>query len=181
MTDTASEPAPPAKPWRDRNPAIEFAVTFAVLAIVGTLLLMNSFVVQYFVEPLTQGLVQASAEVTRLTGAEVSVRESVLAFVGSPGAVEVADGCNAVQVCMLLMCGILAFPAPLLSRVIGIVVGIAIVQLINIVRIVTLLYLSGHAPDLFDFFHLYVWDAFIVIDAVVAFLVWTRYARLGHT
>lgn len=156
-------------------------MTFAVLAIVGTLLLMNSFVVQYFVDPLTQGLVHVSAAVTRLTGAEVSVRDSVLAFVGAPGAVEVADGCNAVQVCMLLMCGILAFPASILSRAIGIVVGIAVVQLINIVRIVSLLFLSGNAPDLFDFFHLYVWDAFIVIDAVVAFLVWTRYTRASPT
>jgi exosortase H (IPTLxxWG-CTERM-specific) len=166
---------------RTYNPAIVFAGNFALFAVLGTLLLMNGFVVDHIVGPFTRALVQISAALLRLFGSEVSTNQNILAFVNGPGAVAVADGCNAVQVCMLLSCGILAFPATATYKLIGIVLGIFFVQVINVVRIVSLLFLSGHAPDLFDFFHLYVWDAFIVIDAMLVFVVWARYADAKPT
>jgi exosortase/archaeosortase family protein len=57
----------------------------------------------------------------------------------------------------------------------GIGVGFAAIQVLNLVRIISLFYLGQWNRVWFDWFHLYLWQALIVLDALVAFLVWLRY------
>ena len=42
-------------------------------------------------------------------------------------------------------------------------------------RIISLFYLGQWNRTWFDWFHLYLWQALIVLDALVAFLVWLRW------
>ncbi len=48
------------------------------------------------------------------------------------------------------------------------------IQALNIVRIVSLFYLGQWNRHWFEWFHLYLWQALIVLDALVVFLVWLR-------
>ena len=41
-------------------------------------------------------------------------------------------------------------------------------------RIISLFYLGQWNQVWFDWFHLYLWQALIVLDALVAFLIWLR-------
>ena len=49
------------------------------------------------------------------------------------------------------------------------------IQALNLVRIISLFYLGQWNRVWFDWFHLYLWQALIVLDALVAFLIWLRY------
>ncbi|MDP1171663.1 hypothetical protein, partial [Klebsiella pneumoniae] len=46
---------------------------------------------------------------------------------------------------------------------------------VNLLRIISLLYLSRGEPSLFEFFHNYVWDAMIGLEGLVLFFTWAHF------
>ena len=51
----------------------------------------------------------------------------------------------------------------------------ATVQGLNLVRIISLFYLGQWSMTAFEWFHLYIWQALIILDALVVWLVWLKY------
>ena len=90
-------------------------------------------------------------------------------------AISIERGCNGVEAVIILVSAMLAFPAPWKSRLIGIALGFVAIQALNLVRIISLFYLGQWNQTWFQWFHLYLWQALIVLDALVAFLIWLRY------
>ncbi|WP_122466616.1 exosortase H [Brevundimonas lutea] len=160
--------------FRRSRPGLSYLVAFTIIAIGLAALLMAPPVDRYFTQPFTASLVHVCTFLINLFGGGVRADGTVLAFVDGRGAVRVEAGCNAVEVCLLLIAAILAFPATVKQRMIGVAAGVAAVQAINLLRIISLLYLARLAPDVFEFFHVWVWDALIMIDALAALMIWIR-------
>ena len=66
------------------------------------------------------------------------------------------------------------FPASWSRRLLGLAVGIVAVQGLNIVRVISLFYLGQWNFDAFEWAHLYVWQALIMLDVMVVWLLWVR-------
>jgi exosortase H (IPTLxxWG-CTERM-specific) len=90
-------------------------------------------------------------------------------------AISIERGCNGVEAVIILVSAMLAFPAPWKHKLAGIGIGFVAIQLLNLVRIISLFYLGQWNRTWFDWFHLYLWQALIVLDALVVFLIWLRY------
>ncbi|MPV85776.1 hypothetical protein GCU85_03350 [Cardiobacteriales bacterium ML27] len=54
----------------------------------------------------------------------------------------------------------------------GLVIGFIAIQALNVVRVISLFYLGQWDKGLFDFAHYYAWQALIILDALVVFLIW---------
>ncbi|MDA9942910.1 exosortase H, partial [Luminiphilus sp.] len=57
-------------------------------------------------------------------------------------AVSIEAGCNGVEAAIVLIAGILAFPASLRHKLVAILAGFFFVQALNVVRIISLFYLG---------------------------------------
>ncbi len=90
-------------------------------------------------------------------------------------AVSIEPGCNGVEAMIVLLAAILAFPAPLFYKLKGLIWGFIAIQGMNLLRIISLFYLGQWSRELFDWAHLYIWQALIMLDALVVFLIWIRY------
>ncbi|MBJ6609254.1 MAG: exosortase H [Candidatus Thiothrix moscowensis] len=90
-------------------------------------------------------------------------------------AVSIEPGCNGVEAMIVLLAAIIAFPAPFLYKLQGLLWGFVAIQGVNLLRIISLFYLGQWNRELFDWAHLYVWQALIMLDALVVFLIWIRY------
>jgi exosortase H (IPTLxxWG-CTERM-specific) len=88
--------------------------------------------------------------------------------------VTILAGCNGIEAMIVLLAAIVAFPAPWKHKLIGLIVGVAAIQVLNLVRIVSLFYLGQWSPTAFEWAHLYVWQVLIMLDALIVFLVWLR-------
>ena len=88
--------------------------------------------------------------------------------------VTIEAGCNAVEASIILIAAMLAFPAPWRHKVLGAAVGILAVQSVNVLRIISLFYLGQWRMDVFEFAHLYLWQALIMLDVLVVWLIWIR-------
>jgi exosortase/archaeosortase family protein len=91
-------------------------------------------------------------------------------------AVSIERGCDAVEPTWLVLSAILAFPARWMSRLAGIVAAVILLQLLNLLRILTLFWIGSHAPGIFNTVHLEIWPAAFIIAAVALFVFWRDWA-----
>lgn len=73
---------------------------------------------------------------------------------------------------MVLKAGVVAFPASVKHRIVAIVAGFFFVKTLNIVRIISLPYLSQWNYAVFEWFHLYLWQVVIMLDVLVMFAIY---------
>ena len=130
---------------------------------------------QYVVLPFTGLIAQMSAWLLQLWDPQVLARGKIIWNTDSQFAVSIDAGCNGVEAGIILISAILAFPAPWKAKLIGILIGNLPVQALNLLRIISLFYLGQWDKKLFDWAHLYVWQALIMLDVLVVFLVWLRW------
>ena len=153
---------------------IRFFLIFLVLqaALFGAEL--TPWAQEYFVVPWTNTLAAASAWLVTLFDANVIAAGKVLLSTVNGFAVSIEAGCNGVEATIVLVAAILAFPAPWKHRLIGLVAGLVAVQGLNVIRVISLFYLGQWNLDVFRWAHLYVWQALIMLDVLIVWLVWVR-------
>jgi len=130
--------------------------------------------------PWTDGLARASAALITVADAQVAASGKVLSSTANGFAVSIEPGCNGIEAALILIAAMLAFPAPWKHRMIGIAAGLAAVQALNVVRVITLFYLGQWSLQLFAWAHLYLWQALIMLDVLVVWLVWIRMIPASH-
>ena len=155
-----------------------FAATFfAVLVLLFGLELTPPG--QAVVQPWTAEVAAVSAGMVRAFDGSAIAQGKTLYDPRSGFGVTIEAGCNGVEAMLVLLAGILAYPAPWRSRALGLAVGVVAIQALNLVRIVSLFYLGQWNPAWFEWAHLYVWQALIMLDALVVWLLWMRSVDRG--
>jgi exosortase H (IPTLxxWG-CTERM-specific) len=129
---------------------------------------------EWFVVPWTNTLARVSAGLVTLFDPDVVSTGKVLRSTSNAFAVSIEAGCNGVEATLVLLAAMLAFPSSWSRKAIGLVAGIAAVQGLNIVRVISLFYLGQWNREVFEWAHLYVWQALIMLDVLIVWLLWVR-------
>lgn len=158
------------------NRSQRFFLLFVVSAL-GMFILLLSAPVRPLVEGFSGVLAASAGWIIRLGGGICEQREAILSSPLRGFAMEVRDGCNGVNVVILLWAAILGYPAAPRKKLWGLGVGLGAIELLNLLRIISLFYLGQYYRSLFDFAHLYVWELLIILDAMVVFAMWARRAQ----
>ena len=125
--------------------------------------------------PFTSAIAHVCVWIVNLFDPNAVAHGKILASADNTFAISIERGCNGVEAVIILVSAILAFPAPWKHKLVGIVAGMFAIQALNLVRIISLFYLGQWSRLWFEWFHLYLWQALIVLDALVVFLVWLRH------
>jgi exosortase H (IPTLxxWG-CTERM-specific) len=148
-----------------------FLVKFFVVLIGAYLLIAWNPVNDRAIVPFTAGIAKVSGSILQTMGENVRVAGTTIA---SPRfGVNINNGCNGVEAMLILLASIVAFPASMKARVVGLLLGAVVVQVLNFIRIITLYLLGAYQPRLFDLFHTAVWQIVIILAAIGFFLVWS--------
>lgn len=153
---------------------IRFFVLFVVIQAVLLLLELLAPVQRAVVEPWTGLLAQVSATLMTLFDPDVVAYGRVLQSRGTGFGVSIEAGCNAVEASIILIAAIVAFPSAWALKASGIALGVVAVQGVNLLRIISLYYLGKWNTQVFEFAHLYLWQALIMLDVLVVWLLWVR-------
>jgi exosortase H (IPTLxxWG-CTERM-specific) len=153
---------------------IRFFIQFLVLQAVLFGAELTPWAQEYFVVPWTNTLAAVSAKLVTFFDPGVVATGKVLRSTGNGFAVSIESGCNGVEATIVLVAAILAFPAPWKHRLLGLFAGIVAVQGLNVIRVISLFYLGQWNFDVFEWAHLYVWQALIMLDVLIVWLVWVR-------
>jgi exosortase H (IPTLxxWG-CTERM-specific) len=156
---------------------LRFCIVFAAILVALFAAELTPPVQAAFVLPWTEALVRVSAGLIALADPHVATAGKILQSTTNGFAVSIEAGCNGIEAALILVAAILAFPASAKARVAGIVAGLFAVQVLNVLRVVSLFYLGQWSASAFEWAHLYLWQALIMLDVLVVWLVWMRSLR----
>ena len=153
---------------------LHFFITFLLLQAILFGLELTPWAQEHFVVPWTNTLASISTYLVTVFDPNVMAVGKIMRSTTNNFAVSIEAGCNGVEATIVLLAAILAFPAPWRSKIIGLAAGIVAVQGLNVVRVISLFYLGQWDRDWFEWAHLYVWQALIMLDVLIVWLVWVR-------
>ena len=136
---------------------------------------------RHVIVPFTSAIADVCVWIVGIFDPHAIAHGKILQSTTSGFAISIERGCNGVEAVIILISAMLAFPASWRHKLAGIGIGFLAIQAMNIVRIISLFYLGQWSRLWFDWFHLYLWQALIVLDALVVFLVWLRYLPRRQT
>lgn len=155
-----------------------FLVVFALCLLALFALLLSPFLQPGVIE-FSHGLVSVASALIRICGGHAIVQGTVLRAPSTGFAVEMKDGCNGANVLILLWSAVLAFPATWKQKAKGLFGSTLAIQLINLVRFISLFYLGQYSRSLFDFAHDYLWESLIMLDGLLFFGLWVHLVFRG--
>lgn len=153
---------------------IRFFVLFTVLLIGLFTLEILQPAEKYVILPFTSFIADISVWIITFFDDGVVAYANIIRDQATGFGVRIERGCNGVEAMIILFAAIFAFPAPLKNKLLGFVAGFFAIQILNLVRIVSLFYLGQWNQVAFEWFHLYLWQALIILDALVVWLIWLR-------
>lgn len=105
--------------------------------------------------------------------------ERLIGVDGFPG-LWVGDNCNGLVLFALFAGFVIAYPGPVLKKLIYIPIGILILQLLNIIRVVVLAIIQTYSLEMTQFNHTY---TFTIIIYGAIFLLWMYWVNKlsGHS
>lgn len=165
---------------KEFKPTIWFLLRFVAIYVVGSLL-YAALITHYYpgVDPITQAVSEQCAVVLNVCGAGVETATrpqdptDTIAH-AHKGVISVYEGCNGVNVMIVLVAFLAAF-GPASRKLVGFTLfGILVVYAANLVRLLVLYYVSLHYAEWIYPIHKYFFTAFIY---VVVFLLWVWWVR----
>ena len=157
-----------ATPAQQRS--VGFLLRFVVLLVAFYLLVAWHPVNDHVIVPFTSGIAAVSGVALRAIG-EPAVVSGTEIRSGTFG-VNIENGCNGIETALLLAAAVLAFPAGWRQRILGFLLGFAAIQVVNLIRVVSLVWIGRHRPALFDSSHTVIWQSAVVLFGVLLFLLW---------
>jgi exosortase/archaeosortase family protein len=146
---------------------VTFVALFIGLNVAIVTVMPLSF--QYGLIVLTGNLASAFAQ----PFADASFAGTLLTIDGF--AMEIVSECTALQFLTIFVAAVISYPGKSIrARVIGALAGPAALFVLNAVRITFLGLVGAHAPGLFTFLHIYLWQGSFVLFVVAAWVVWVR-------
>lgn len=159
---------------------LRFFIIFSILLVGLFTLEILQPAEKYVILPFTSFIADISVWIVQMFDDNVVATGNVLRDSVSGFGVRIERGCNGLEAVIILFSAIFAFPAPFKNKVIGFVIGFFAIQLLNLVRIISLYYLGQWNYTAFEWFHLYLWQALIILDALVVWLIWLRTLPGSH-
>ena len=153
---------------------VRFLVLFVVIQGVLFGAQLTPWGQDYFVTPWTDGLAHFCAQLVALFDSGAVATGKVLRSSTNGFAVSIEAGCNGVEATLVLIAAILAFPSAWRQKAWGLAFGFVAVQGLNVARIISLFYLGQWSMTAFEWAHLYIWQALIMLDVLIVWLIWVR-------
>jgi exosortase H (IPTLxxWG-CTERM-specific) len=162
-----------------------FIFWFFAILLSSFFVYLTPFGKQYISDPITSMVAYLSSIVMQVFDPTVRSEGINIFDTASAWGVQVVAGCNGMEAVIILLAAVFAFPSTFTQKLAGFIAGFVAIHALNVVRIISLFYIGKHSKLWFDWFHLYVWQALIIIDALVVWLLWLRWInkqrRAGNT
>jgi exosortase H (IPTLxxWG-CTERM-specific) len=150
-----------------------FVLLFGLFACCGFLLLLAP-PLHSGVAGFTTGLAAFSAAVIHLGSGHVQTAGDIMSAPNSAFSMQISNGCNGLNVVILLWSALLAWPAPLIGKLKGMLAGLLIVETANVARIIALFYFGQWSATWFEWMHVYIGEILIMILGLAVFAGWIR-------
>lgn len=119
---------------------------------------------------------QTTGFVLNALGMNIQVDGSLISSGNS--SIVVVNECTAIVPMIIFLCAILAYPANIKQKLIGLPIGFLALFLLNLIRLVSLFYIGMISQSFLETAHLLIWQPLMVLAVIVFWLIWV--GRVVH-
>jgi len=169
----------------DKNKSTFSIVKFIVIYVV----LMGGFYALLRFQPVSvfgefystyeSGLIASCVKILNFIGLESSGKGSLLFLPNIT--FDVRFGCNGLEAVLIYAVAVISFPAKWFKKLTGIAAGFIIIQVINLLRIVSLAFSGVYYKEMFDLLHIYIAQGIMIAVALGVFLIYIYYLNYGES
>jgi len=157
-----------------RSPIFRFTIFFFAFLLAFSVLSVAT-ALQNHLHLAEIGIADSATWVAQRVGSTASVNDNTIAVGGL--SLNINHECTGVFVLFVLASFIAAYPARWRAKAIGIGAGVLLLSAINVIRIATLVRVVEFRPNLFVYFHEYIWQgAFLMLVTLYA-ITWVEWVR----
>lgn len=162
------------KGWRNNYPFLVIVALIAIQIIGFYIIYWMPYMENNVFGPLVHFYAVVSSKILNLFGYQTSVSGDIIFSMWFT--VGIKKGCDALEPMALLVAGIIAFPATLRQKLLGLFSGLAFLFVLNIVRIGSLFITGVYRPDLFEAMHIEIWQIIFILFGIGFWFLWIRWA-----
>lgn len=157
-------------------PIIRFGIVFIILTILAFRFLGAEFSGEgAYSRSLNVLIAHGVSLILRLSGMDARANGTSISSEDlESGGVEIVSACNGMIVCIIYIAAVIAYPCKIKEKAVGVALGIPVIEAINIIRLVCLLYVLRYFPTSFETYHVYVAESFTIAIGVVLWLFWVE-------
>jgi len=178
--DETPEPRPDeaeARPARGKSDSLRVGIAFGVCIVGLYLLRWWEPVDLWVIEPFTLFIATLTKWTLGIFGGDVAQEGTIVSFDGVR--LNILEECNGVPAIIVFVSAILAYPASIRLKAIGLALGIPAIFVVNQIRVLSLFFAHRFfSPQIFDLLHEYVWQFVIIVFSVLLWIYWAeRFVR----
>jgi exosortase/archaeosortase family protein len=160
--------------WQKKRPVLFFIGGFCILMVLFYIVFPTSFYKNNIHPFVVLVYAKISGFILNLAGQNTQVRGDEI--ISARFMINLKKGCDAVEAMAVYASALLAFPAKWKKKIKGLLIGLAVLFVLNIIRVVSLFLAGVYAPKFFDLMHVEVWQVLFILIAVVMWIGWARKA-----
>ncbi|GIW44641.1 MAG: hypothetical protein KatS3mg077_1923 [Candidatus Binatia bacterium] len=158
-----------------RRPVVRFiAIFFGCLWVFSAAMAVTNL--QNRLGLIERAIAWSAAYLAQRAGSQAQVVEGNVIQAGG-ASLQVNHECTGLFVFVVLVSFIVAYPARWWQKLAGILVGVVSLSVVNVARIATLVRLVEFYPNLFDYFHEFVWQGVFLMLVTVYSMAWVERTR----
>lgn len=152
-----------------------FTIIYILLMLPMVILLWFKPVADYveFNSYYSNAITFLTAKTLELFGVVVRFSGSIIRA-GNVG-LDVQFGCNGLEAVMIYIIAVISFPGTAVTKIKGIIAGFLVIQVINLARIIALVYTAMEYKSIFEIMHLYVAQGIMIAVALGVFVLYLKY------
>jgi exosortase H (IPTLxxWG-CTERM-specific) len=160
------------RPGRATALLVRAYVIFFVCTLSLYTLLRTSMLREYVARPLAEGLASVSGLVLNLLSIKAVASGTILRVEGF--AAQIGDVCTGIFVVAMYLAAVLAYPSLAKEKLKGMLLGASVILSLNLIRVISLVYIGRYHPAFFETAHLLIWQSLIIFSALLAWIYWTE-------
>lgn len=124
----------------------------------------------HIIKPYTEWLAVAVATILNWFGEGASVVGQMV--ISQRYSMTIAMGCDGVEASSLFMAGVLAYPASRRAKLTGLLTGMPLIHVINLLRLVGLFYAGIYMPSIVEQVHVYIAQTIVILLSTAVLIFW---------
>ena len=156
-----------------RKALVRAYVIFFVSVLSFYTLLRTSLLREYLAEPLAVAFASVSGFILNLLALKATVSGTSLQVQGF--AAQIDDVCTGIFVVAIYLSAVLAYPSGPVEKLKGFMLGASAILILNLIRVLSLMYIGRYFPEFFETAHLLVWQSLIIFSALLVWIYWTEH------
>lgn len=160
--------------FSQKKPVLKFVLVFALGIFIFYTVYFSDFFTNNILSHIVNGQAAVSAFLLNIFGFDVEVNNSII----SSGRVvlDIKKGCDGIEPTFFFLMGVLLVPFSRKAKMVGLVLGLGVLTILNIIRILGLFLVNTYWPEAFDFLHLHGGFTLFFIVTIIVWIFWANWA-----